>query len=76
MPTVDELTNLADLGIVYPRPTIDPTYFPNTPASGFWSGSPLAGHSGDAWGVLFDDGGDDWYGRNGADRVRLVRAGQ
>jgi hypothetical protein len=76
MPTVDELSNLADIGIAFPGPTIDATYFPNTPASDFWSGSPYAGDSGYAWVVYFSDGGDGANSRNGAGQVRLVRAGQ
>jgi hypothetical protein len=54
------------------NPSINLTQFPTTPASSFWSGSPVASGSGNAWGVDFyygDDGG-------GAFRVRLVRAGQ
>jgi hypothetical protein len=76
MPTVDELSNLADLGIAWPGPTIDSTYFPNTPASLFWSGSPYAGYSDGAWVVYFYYGNDGWYNRGNAFRVRLVRAGQ
>jgi hypothetical protein len=75
-PTVDELSNIADIGIAWPGPTIDATYFPNTPASHFWSGSPVAGSSGYAWNVGFDDGFDYWYDRLLALQVRLVRAGQ
>jgi hypothetical protein len=76
MPTVDELSNLADIGIAYPGPTIDATYFPNTPASLFWSGSPLAGYSDFAWYVFFNIGYDSWGHRYDAYQVRLVRAGQ
>ncbi len=76
MPTVDELSNLADIGIAYPGPTIDATYFPNTPTSNFWSGSPHAGASDGAWFVSFNFGGDYWYSRDFAHQVRLVRAGQ
>ncbi len=76
MPTVDELSNIADIGIASPGLTIDATYFPNTPASGFWSGSPFAGNSDYAWGVGFGSGSGFWYDRNYANQVRLVRAGQ
>jgi hypothetical protein len=76
MPTLRELYNIADRGIAYPGPTIDATYFPNTPASVFWSGSPVAGYSNYAWNVNFYGGDDGWGGRNDADHVRLVRAGQ
>jgi hypothetical protein len=77
MPTVDELSNLADLSLSNSgSPTIDATYFPNTPAKWFWSGSPVAGDPDGAWDVDFDDGGDYWDGRNCTIQVRLVRAGQ
>ncbi len=75
MPTLRELYNIADRGRT--NPTIDPTYFPNTPvASGFWSASPDAGNSANAWVVDFNGGYDNWYFRSNALLVRLVRAGQ
>jgi len=80
MPTVAELFNLADIGIAYTNtsdlPTIGATYFPNTPASDFWSGSPHAGYSDCAWAVGFDGGAAFWDKRGYAYQVRLVRAGQ
>lgn len=75
VPTIAELSGLADLGRV--GPAIDPTYFPNTPpASFFWSASPLASSSGGAWGVNFSYGNDGWDFRSNAYQVLLVRAGQ
>lgn len=76
MPTVGELTNLADLGIASPGPTIDLTYFPNTPASFLWSGSPVVLFPGEAYGVNFFHGGDVVEGSGNAHPVRLVRAGK
>lgn len=76
MPTRHELYNLADRGIAVPGPTIDATYFPNTPAWLFWSGSPVAGYEYNAWFVNFYHGSAYWIGRGGAHHVRLVRAGQ
>ena len=76
MPTVDELSNLADVGIAWPGPTIDASYFPNTPASVFWTSSPFAGYSDGAWFVYFDYGFDGTNFRDFDYRVRLVRAGQ
>lgn len=79
MPNVDELTNLADIGIAYNsgNPTIDATHFPNTPSSYFWSGSPCASNSYSAWGVRFGYGNADYdVGRSGGGSVRLVRGGQ
>ncbi|CAK0764160.1 putative CASPASE_P20 domain-containing protein [Gammaproteobacteria bacterium] len=60
----------------YQRPAIDQEAFPNTPASSFWSGSPVAGSSNYAWFVSFDGGYDYWGSRNDAYAVRLVRGGQ
>ncbi|KAB2837692.1 MAG: DUF1566 domain-containing protein, partial [Burkholderiales bacterium] len=76
LPTLHELHNLADRGIASPGLTIDTTYFPNTHAWYFWSGSPFAGFSDYAWGVYFNGGYDSWNPRNVAFQVRLVRTGQ
>jgi len=53
--------------------TIDATAFPSTPAEPFWTSSPYAGSSGDAWVVDFYNG--YWYGVDVGyvDRVRCVR---
>ncbi len=60
----------------YSKPTIDTTAFPNTPASDFWSASPLASFADYAWYVYFYYGYDGWHNRSSANHVRLVRAGQ
>jgi len=76
MPTVKELEGVTDLG--RSSPAIDPTYFPNTPSSYVWSGSPSAGNSSYAWYVVFSVGyaSNRYGGRSGAGQVRLVRGGQ
>jgi hypothetical protein len=56
LPSRIELVSIVDFGVTSGA-TINATYFPSTPASGFWSSSPLAGSSSDAWGVGFDFGG-------------------
>jgi hypothetical protein len=53
LPTVIELVSIVDFGQVNPNPSINGTYFPNTPAQLFWSASPLAGSSSYAWNVAF-----------------------
>ena len=74
MPTDDELQSIVHYGRT--NPSIDPTYFPNTPGSNFWSGSPYAGSSYYAWYVNFYYG-YVYYGYRYYDyQVRLVRAGQ
>ncbi|CAK0770580.1 hypothetical protein CCP3SC15_410001 [Gammaproteobacteria bacterium] len=74
MPTVRELRGIADLD--GRSPAIDSNFFPNTNASNFWSGSPVAGFSNNAWYVYFNYGDDNWSFRNNLFAVRLVRAGQ
>ncbi|MBK6593784.1 MAG: DUF1566 domain-containing protein [Burkholderiales bacterium] len=76
MPTVKELEGIAHHG--GPIPAIDPSYFPNTPISRFWSGSPWADGSTLAWIVHFSTGASAGDRRNSySDHgVRLVRAGQ
>lgn len=74
MPTIKELVGIADLGRI--NPTIDPTYFPNTSNSLFWSGSPYAGSSSNARLVYFSYGFPTYGNRSNLNRVRLVRGGQ
>jgi len=57
-------------------PAINNTVFPNTPSSGFWSGSPNANDSSRAWVVFFLNGGVISNGRSFTNRARLVRGGQ
>lgn len=74
LPHVKELESIAHLGAS--QPAIDGTWFPNTPMSFSWSGSPIAGGATFAWGVYFNIGGVGYLNRSVANQVRLVRAGQ
>ena len=74
MPTDDELQSIVHYGRT--NPTIDPTYFPNTPSSGFWSGSPDAYGSSSAWCVYFSYGFVNSYYRYDGYSIRVVRGGQ
>ncbi len=74
MPHVKELESIAHFGVG--NPSIDGTWFPNTPASFFWSGSPIAGGPSLAWSVNFNVGNAVNGNRSSAYQVRLVRAGQ
>lgn len=88
LPNVKELSSIADKSLS--NPAIDPTAFPATPASWFWSASPVVGNSTVAWVVNFSHGlvgygilnylGHGYalspLGRYGSYYVRLVRAGQ
>ena len=71
VPTVDELSGLANLGTF--NPAIDINYFPKTEPLGYWSSSPITGDGGSAWTVFFGNGNNDDFGRNFVYRVRLVR---
>ena len=51
LPTIQELQTIVDESRV--NPAIDTTAFPSTPAQYFWSSSPYAGDSSDAWVVDF-----------------------
>jgi Protein of unknown function (DUF1566) len=74
MPHIKELESIVDFGVA--NPAIDSSYFPNTLASDFWSGSPYTGALTWAWVVNFSLGNAGFVSRNFANRVRLVRAGQ
>ncbi len=74
VPNINELKSIAEMGCY--NPSINLTQFPATPASYFWSGSPLVGSTYYASVENFGYGLDQWYGRNYAHQVRLVRAGQ
>lgn len=80
LPHVKELESIAHFGVFPPPiafiPAIDGTWFPNTPVSFFWSGSPVAGGPPYAWTVYFLVGFANFDLRSNATQVRLVRAGQ
>lgn len=75
LPTVKELEGIVHYGRSYPA--IDPAYFPNTPSSAFWSGSPCAYNSDGSWYVYFGYGYANVDGRSDeGNSVRLVRGGK
>ena len=74
LPNIKELDSLAALDRY--DPAINSTVFPNTPSSYYWSASPYAGSSYNAW-LLYFYYGDDYYDYRSKDyHVRLVRSGQ
>jgi PKD repeat protein len=88
LPTADELQSLVDYSVATPdEPTIDSTWFPNTPGSGstfppytpggtYWSATPTFGRASGAWTVDFNNGSvgfSDRIGRYNTNHVRLVR---
>ena len=65
-----------DRRVEIPGPTIDATAFPNTPntpANWFWTSTPYAASSGDAWGVDFYYGFSESYATSSTGYVRCVR---
>ncbi len=79
LPSKEELRSIVDYSRAWDAPNIDQTYFPNTPSGGgsFWTASPDAGSSYNAWIVGFGYGSSDQGSREYNDsRVRLVRGDQ
>ncbi|MEA3291353.1 MAG: DUF1566 domain-containing protein [Pseudomonadota bacterium] len=74
LPNLKELTSIVEISCN--NPAINATIFPNTPGSHFWSASPYANDSGNAWGIYFGNGYDYYGSRSSSARVRLVRGGQ
>jgi hypothetical protein len=72
VPTVKELQTIVDYS-QSSGPMIDPTAFPSTPASVFWSSSPVAGSTSLAWLVSFYGGYSNSYDVSYAFNVRCVR---
>ena len=87
VPTIDQLQTLVycssgqpktwnDAGNAcvgdYEKPTILSQVFPNTP-NYFWSSSPYANGSSNAWFVYLNDGNSFSYDKSNYDNVRLVR---
>ena len=74
LPNLKELTSIVETACY--NPAINLTVFPGTPNSWYWSSSPYAYLSGNAWVVLFSYGNDGTYAKNDGRYVRLVRGGQ
>lgn len=74
VPTLSELQSILDTA--YSAPAVDPTYFPNTLSAFYWTASPYATSTTQAWYVHF--GTAFSYGnasRSSNRHVRLVRGG-
>ena len=71
LPTRAELKSLRHLG--GSSPAVDAAYFPNTQAAYFWTASPRASNSSQAWIVAFDTGAELTGNKTAAYSVRLVR---
>ena len=71
LPDVRELRGIVDRQ--QSNPAIDPTAFPSTPATWFWSATAYSGSSSIAWSVYFNNGDSGNNGITSAFRVRCVR---
>lgn len=60
----------------YKSPTIVQAAFPNTPAAFFWTSTPHADSSGNAWYIYFNYGNVFDGSKGNSNRVRLVRTGK
>ena len=74
LPTRPELQSLVDYQAQ--NPAIDTTWFPNTPATIYWSGGNYVPNASGAWSVVFNDGSPNADIKSNALQVRLVRGGQ
>jgi hypothetical protein len=74
LPSQRELQTLALLDSS--SPSIDPSYFPNTIASIYWSASSYVPNPTLAWYFYFGGGDSSTYGKSNGYYVRLVRGGQ
>jgi hypothetical protein len=71
LPTRSELGSIVDFGRT--SPATDTDYFPNTPASAFWSDTAAIGAP-FAWQIDFDNGLTNLINKGIASALRLVRA--
>ena len=74
LPSAKELRSLVDTS--RSNPAIDTTYFPDTPAAWFWTGTTSAYKTYDAWIVNFYFGDVDGHNKTSGNDVRAVRGGQ
>ncbi len=71
LPSEIELYSLVDFTATSAA-MIDPTAFPNTPATSFWSSSPTAGASSEMWAVDFSTDSTGHLGVATSNQVRCV----
>lgn len=73
LPTRAELHSLLDRSAVYPAPTINTDYFPNTVNSYYWTATPNPNDERLAWFVYFGSGYEYYDLKSTPFAVRLVR---
>jgi hypothetical protein len=70
VPTWVELHSIVDFSA---SPTINSTYFPQTPSADFWASTLAAGMPGQGWRINFARGNAGWASMTDADYVHCVR---
>ncbi len=73
LPTIMELSTLMDSSIPSPGPTVNPSYFPSTVASYYWSATSNAENTNYVWFVDFYYGNVGYYDKSDYKYVRAVR---
>jgi hypothetical protein len=71
LPNVKELVSITEKQCVFPG--INLILFPNTPSQKYWTSSPVANKSENAWYVHFDGGHSGYITKSTFNYVRLVR---
>jgi hypothetical protein len=71
LPKINELRSLVE-GACW-SPSINITFFPNTPDSDYWSSSTYSGFAKNSWYVSFNNGKSQFNHSNFENHVRLVR---
>jgi formylglycine-generating enzyme required for sulfatase activity len=71
LPTIKEIQTIVDESRT--TPSVDPTAFPATPATNFWSSSVVAGSPLAAWFITFDAGVTYFFAMAEMLNVRCVR---
>jgi hypothetical protein len=71
LPTIEELETMVDK--LQADPSIDSIALPSTPATRFWSSSPLAGSPSHAWAVYLDSGQAYSFDVSNVSSVHCVR---
>jgi hypothetical protein len=72
LPTIKELANIVNYGILHPEPTIDTIFFPNTATSYYWSSTTFANDLSTALWVNFEYGDEKCSYKNYFHHVRAV----
>ena len=71
LPNVNELRSI--VSSTCHSPSINTTFFPNTISSAYWTSTPSAEDSRNAWRVAFSFGSSNHFSRSNKFHIRLVR---